>query len=140
MNTTPLVEIKNPCHENWDKMTPRNKGRFCSSCAIVVTDFTNKTPEEISNILKQNSTKHTCGNFNTKDVITDSKIDKLIWKLNTRGFKYVSLLILGFLILIGCRTRHVRGAYAYDYQNPRTLDEIPTKIDTKQNHVDTLAK
>lgn len=140
MALSPIVEIKKPCHENWDSMTPKDKGRFCSSCETVVTDFTKKTPEEITFILKQKATEPACGNFNTQDVITDSKIDKLIWKLNVRGFKYISLLILGVLILIGCRTRHTRGVIAYDGQNPRTLDEIPTKIDTKQNYADTLAK
>ncbi len=117
MALSPIVEIKKPCYENWDNMNPREKGRFCMSCTKVVTDFTNNTPEEIFTILKQNNNEHNCGHFNSKDVITESKIDKLIWKLNTSGFKYVSLFILGSLILIGCKTRQVRGRYKYSAKN-----------------------
>lgn len=138
MALSPIIEIKKPCSENWDNMNPQDKGRFCMSCEKVVTDFTNNTPEEIYTILKQNNLAHTCGQFNTKDVITESKIDKLIWKLNTRGFKRVSLFILGTLILIGCRSRRTTGPAVMLSQNARTLDEISTEI--KINNADTLKK
>jgi len=26
------LQIREPCHEDWDKMTPVDKGRFCDSC------------------------------------------------------------------------------------------------------------
>ena len=32
--------IPNPCHEDWNKMTPEDKGRHCSVCDKVVIDFT----------------------------------------------------------------------------------------------------
>ena len=140
MALSPIIEIKKPCYENWDSMNPRDKGRFCMNCEKVVTDFTNNTPEEIYTILKQNNLALTCGQFNAKDVITESKIDKLIWKLNTSGFKRFSLLALGILILIGCRTRRIKGMYSNYSQNPKTLDEIPTIINNKINNADTLKK
>lgn len=137
MALSPIIEIKKPCYENWDSMNPQDKGRFCMSCEKVVTDFTNNTPEEIYTILKQNNSEHTCGQFNTKDVITESKIDKLIWKLNTSGFKYVSLFILGTLILIGCKTRQVRGRYKYSAKN---VDDTSKTITSNRTYADTLKK
>ena len=34
------LTIPNPCHQDWDKMTPNTKGRFCQSCSKTVIDFT----------------------------------------------------------------------------------------------------
>jgi hypothetical protein len=34
------LQIPEPCHEDWNKMTPVHKGRFCDSCEKAVVDFT----------------------------------------------------------------------------------------------------
>lgn len=39
--------IPKPCHENWDEMTPNEKGRFCSICSKTVKDFTKLSDAEI---------------------------------------------------------------------------------------------
>lgn len=46
--------IKEPCHEDWEKMTPQQQGRFCEVCAKCVVDLTQKTPEEILTAYKEN--------------------------------------------------------------------------------------
>lgn len=56
------IEIPNPCHEDWNTMTPEAKGRFCSSCEKIVIDFTGMTSREISQTLK--SQKNVCGRIN----------------------------------------------------------------------------
>lgn len=57
------ISIKEPCHEDWSKMTPSQKGAFCQSCAIDVIDFTDKTPIEIKLLLVQefSQSSRTCG-------------------------------------------------------------------------------
>lgn len=35
-----LLTIPTPCHKDWDKMSPTEQGRFCSSCQKQVIDFT----------------------------------------------------------------------------------------------------
>jgi hypothetical protein len=49
MKITPAfaVTIPNPCHENWELMTPQEQGRHCKVCNKVVTDFTTMSNEEI---------------------------------------------------------------------------------------------
>ena len=118
------VEIKKPCHENWDAMKPNENGRFCTSCQTIVIDFTTKTPAEISSILGSTSNQHTCGHFNRWDVKTDNKIDNLIWKLNTKGFRYAALLIISMLILVGCRTKKGKTHYRNGFVNESTEPKV----------------
>lgn len=57
------ISIPKPCHEDWNKMTPNEKGSFCNKCAKTVIDFTQKTNEEIRNFLTERSGKKICGRF-----------------------------------------------------------------------------
>ena len=41
------LEIPTPCHEDWDKMTPEQHGRFCGSCQKPVIDFTMMSDKEV---------------------------------------------------------------------------------------------
>lgn len=127
MALSPIVEIKNPCHKNWDKMTPLDKGRFCSSCATVVTDFTNKTPEEIKYYFQNNNTSKTCGVFKDDFVSVRFKTDKIVSYLNNRKLNFISLFILGVLTIVGCKTKkHSTRTMG----NARFLDKEVNKIET----------
>ncbi|MEY4877545.1 MAG: hypothetical protein RL708_2695 [Bacteroidota bacterium] len=56
------INIPQPCHEDWNKMLPEQKGRHCDACKTVVTDFTIMTDAEIINHLKATAS-NTCGRF-----------------------------------------------------------------------------
>ncbi|KMQ61764.1 hypothetical protein ACM40_05380 [Chryseobacterium sp. BLS98] len=56
------ITIPQPCHENWEIMTPEEKGRFCSVCSKTVRDFTVASDEEIINVFSRSS-EDICGNF-----------------------------------------------------------------------------
>ncbi|WBV61175.1 hypothetical protein PFY12_03415 [Chryseobacterium camelliae] len=56
------ITIPTPCHENWEAMTPEEKGRFCSVCSKTVMDFTAASDEEIIDVFS-NSKEEICGNF-----------------------------------------------------------------------------
>ncbi len=58
-----IVRIPEPCHEDWNKMQPDEKGRFCNVCTKSVYDFSNKTDSEIISIIKENSGQQLCGHF-----------------------------------------------------------------------------
>lgn len=57
------IAIPIPCNENWDRMLPEDKGRFCQLCAKTVVDFTNSSPEEITDYFIKNKESKTCGRF-----------------------------------------------------------------------------
>ncbi len=54
MRKTIRVSIPKPCHENWNSMSPKDKGRHCNVCEKTVFDFTNKTDEYIVKTFEQN--------------------------------------------------------------------------------------
>ena len=57
------LHIPEPCHENWNKMIPVEKGRFCGSCQKQVVDFTNMKDEQLIAFFKRESTGSVCGRF-----------------------------------------------------------------------------
>lgn len=65
---TYIVRIPEPCHEDWNKMTVDEKGRFCNVCSKSVVDFTNKTDTEIHSILIEKSSEKVCGRFKSNQV------------------------------------------------------------------------
>lgn len=58
-----IITIPEPCHEDWNKMLPDAKGKFCNSCQKSVYDFTTKTDAEITSILMENEGKDLCGHL-----------------------------------------------------------------------------
>ncbi len=58
-----IVRIPEPCHEDWNRMQPDAKGKFCSSCSKSVVDFSNKTDAEIKTILIEHKDQKVCGHF-----------------------------------------------------------------------------
>ncbi len=41
------LTIPKPCNEDWDKMTPDEKGRHCSMCNTIIADFSTFTDKEL---------------------------------------------------------------------------------------------
>lgn len=63
------IHIPEPCHEDWNQMTPADKGKFCDACCKVVVDFTAKSPLEIQQILKDQSGQKMCGHFRSDQIV-----------------------------------------------------------------------
>jgi len=56
------VHIPEPCHENWENMSPETQGRFCQSCAKTVIDFSSMTDQEVLQYFARQQGS-TCGRF-----------------------------------------------------------------------------
>ncbi|HEV8270768.1 MAG TPA: carboxypeptidase-like regulatory domain-containing protein [Chitinophagaceae bacterium] len=57
------LQIPEPCHEDWNKMTPGDKGRFCDSCQKTVHDFTGMSDAQLIAFFKKPSIGSVCGRF-----------------------------------------------------------------------------
>lgn len=88
------LSIPKPCDEDWNKMLPDEKGKFCQSCCKKVFDFTNSSTEEITAIFSNNPTAKICGRFK-KEQLESIKIEvPEILLFNQTTFKKSFLLAL----------------------------------------------
>jgi len=58
------LEIKEPCHEDWNKMKIGMISRHCDSCNKSVMDFTKMNRAEIITYILSNPTDQVCGRMN----------------------------------------------------------------------------
>ncbi len=70
------LQIPEPCHENWNAMTPVEKGRFCSSCEKTVIDLSGKSDAQIIQFFKRKP-EHVCGHLHAdqlnRDLVAEPK-------------------------------------------------------------------
>jgi len=62
------ISIENPCHEDWQAMTPETQGRFCGACEKTVVDFTKMSDAEILQYFSKPSVDKTCGRFRVEQL------------------------------------------------------------------------
>jgi hypothetical protein len=99
MNIKLKITIPEPCHENWDKMTLKDNGRFCLSCSKTVIDFTTKLPDEIQQFFTQNQNQNICGRFKKSqlDTITIQIPSKILYTQT----HYHKMFLLALFIAMG---------------------------------------
>ena len=60
------IRIPEPCHEDWQQMTPTEKGKFCQVCTKEVMDFSYHSDDYIYRTLNNN--ENLCGRFHPKQL------------------------------------------------------------------------
>ncbi|MEY8761698.1 hypothetical protein [Chryseobacterium tongliaoense] len=80
------LHIPTPCSENWDLMSPQEKGRFCSVCNKCVIDFTQKNNLEIEQIMEEKKDVNVCGRFYNHQLNIE---DSGSLKLKDKFFNYL---------------------------------------------------
>ncbi|MBN8673267.1 MAG: carboxypeptidase-like regulatory domain-containing protein [Chitinophagales bacterium] len=68
------LTIPTPCHENWEAMTPVDKGRFCAACQKQVMDFSNMNDRQVAEFFKKPSTGSVCGRFMPNQLQRDMEL------------------------------------------------------------------
>ncbi|WP_187661387.1 energy transducer TonB [Polaribacter sp. BM10] len=80
-------------------MTPKEKGRFCSSCAKTVIDFTKKSTKEIKEYLVENKNQRVCGHFYKKQL--DSIVIEIPKTTFSQQLTFQKLFILALFFVMG---------------------------------------
>ena len=70
MNQPLIIQITNPCLENWNEMSEVEQGKFCSHCQKTVIDFSMKTDAELLEYFAQHTSF--CGRFR------NNQLDRII--------------------------------------------------------------
>jgi hypothetical protein len=102
------ISINEPCHENWDKMTPNDKGAFCLSCQKNVVDFSNKTLTQIKDFFKKKSeSESVCGRFDESqlDALTfDDFFSQFLKMKFVRKVALIVFFVFGISLFAGAQT------------------------------------
>ena len=70
------LTIAEPCHENWENMSPVDKGKFCGSCQKQVVDFSDMSDRQVAEFFKKPTTGSVCGRFMTDQLDRDIEIPR----------------------------------------------------------------
>jgi hypothetical protein len=101
------LRIENPCHENWDQMTPMEKGRFCDACQKKVHDFTNSSNDQLIELYKQNNGQ-ICGRVNST-LLTEQFVAH---QQNKQYLQFLKTFCLATIISFGASLFTVKSAVA----------------------------
>lgn len=88
------ISLTQPCHEDWEKMTPREQGRFCDSCQKCVVDFTGFSDEELYRYIATHKGRNLCGRFN------NTQLGRQVFKPQTRRKYFQWVMSLGFVVFL----------------------------------------
>ncbi len=100
------IAINEPCHEDWDKMTPNEQGAFCLACQKTVVDFSSKTIAEIKSFFTLKPKEESvCGRFRDKQLhelsFDDFMTEFMSWKFLKRA-AVICFLVLGTTFFSSC--------------------------------------
>ncbi|WGD34757.1 carboxypeptidase-like regulatory domain-containing protein [Olleya sp. YS] len=118
MRTEIRVTIPEPCHEDWNTMTPKDRGRYCKVCEKTVVDFTNKTDEYIVKTYEKEG--KLCGRFKQQQLDRPLAYSR---KDSTNYLAVASTAVLAYLSF--------GNTNAYAQQEPKT---DTTSVNTT-NHI-----
>ncbi|WP_044398583.1 carboxypeptidase-like regulatory domain-containing protein [Lacinutrix sp. Hel_I_90] len=94
MRTSIHLSIPKPCYEDWNNMSPNEKGRYCCACEKTVYDFTNKTDEYIVKSFKKNG--QVCGRFKSTQLDRELAYSA---KESRHYFSYAASALFAFVAL-----------------------------------------
>lgn len=117
--------IPEPCNENWNEMSPTEKGAFCQKCALEVTDFTNMSPFEIRDVLteKYQKKERNCGHIKARQ-LNDVNDIGFYWKSEQQRFQSVwavSLLAVFGLTLFSCQNTFTKEVVSQMEEEANTM-------------------
>jgi CarboxypepD_reg-like domain/Secretion system C-terminal sorting domain len=143
-----LIHIPEPCHEDWNKMTPTQQGRHCQSCCKQVIDFSAMTDAAIINYFAKGNEK-ICGRFANDQLLRplqETKIEK------KKGWQWFMATITSLFLLANrsngqaSNCNAIQGKIAVrDTSKLRTLigDTIysePKNVPTINKHKDVILR
>ena len=118
------VRIDKPCTENWNEMTPTERGAFCQKCCKQVLDFTNQTNDQIQFALRNSNGEEVCAKI-TKDQLSSLNWEFEQWQssatMNVQRMSFYALLFVFGLSMVSCSNQE-------DGQRVKTLQQSVSQV------------
>ncbi|MEO6251951.1 MAG: carboxypeptidase-like regulatory domain-containing protein [Ferruginibacter sp.] len=123
------LSIPEPCHENWQQMTPTDQGRFCNACAKEVVDFSTMTDMQVLNYFSTLTHEKVCGRalpeqLNRAISRPEAPKKRLFWYWN-----YIVMFLM--LFTKGNTTKAQGGIKLVTQCSPVKANDIRGEIATK---------
>jgi hypothetical protein len=131
------ITINEPCHENWDAMTPNAQGAFCKSCAKDVVDFSKMGLQQIKNFFAEKQSSKICGRFEEKqlqELSVDDFVSKFQYWNFTKRFAAIFFMVLG-LTLFSPKNGMAQGKPMVNGGVSYNPDKAPKKDTTKKQTI-----
>ncbi|MDH4472024.1 MAG: T9SS type A sorting domain-containing protein [Fluviicola sp.] len=93
------IGIQTPCSENWNEMTPSEKGAFCQKCASHVHDFTQKSTREVKETLRSLIGQPVCGRM-TADQEMALNVEFETWQFQSKH-QFQRALVFSLVVVFG---------------------------------------
>lgn len=126
------ISIPKPCHEDWNKMTSKDKGRFCNSCVKTVIDFTKMNTSEVQDFIHDNKNNHICGHFKQNQL--DSINIYIPSKFLEQRQSFHKLFLLALLITMGTSLMNCTNKNG----NKQKIDSIEVIDSLNKNTIDVI--
>ncbi|WP_298517221.1 hypothetical protein [uncultured Kordia sp.] len=121
-----FLKLNKACSEQWGNMTPNEKGSFCDVCAKNVIDFTQLSPLEISEKIK-NSKGEICARL-TKQQLATPLIDLHEQKVYKLPYSNIAASVLLASTLAVCTT-----SCAQNEKAPTEFVQTASSLSSKSN-------
>ncbi len=125
-----MISIPEPCNEDFTKMTPTERGAFCSKCQIDTFDFRDLSTTDINKIMLKNKGEHLCGQFKSTqlDAMNRGFMNWKNQKRKTFKSKFVLALVMVFgLSLFSCNLQEEKAIV--ELQSMELLGNPTNKIE-----------
>jgi len=133
------IYIPEPCHEDWGKMTPNEKGAYCRVCAKTVVDFSERSDEDVQKFLLDNAENKICGRFRVSQIESDEtpklKIEMPKWEFPGFLIPVLTPFRATALALMLCASAMLSsyGSVGYGGGDDRKLAGTVVAVDTTRN-------
>lgn len=121
-----IIQIPEPCSEDWNQMTPLEKGRFCAVCEKEIYDFSTYTKQELINRIKESD--KLCGRIPVKFLNTELNDDLY----EAKGFRFNGLVATFVNLLI------LTAATTLQAQEKRATEQLSFRMDQSKNENESI--
>jgi hypothetical protein len=124
------ISIPKPCHEDWNQMTPKEKGKFCNACSKTVIDFTKMETFEIQDFINENKNTLICGHF--KQTQLDGINLRIPTQILIKPQNFHRIFLLALLITMGISILNCTNVNG----NQQKIDSIEIQNDKNNAIID----